>query len=461
MKNTKKEKERKFEKFFKPTPEAFWSEYEKDQTLPSQGFPCFCVILCKNVSEGQKGEDDPNNSLNNLIYIYPNNVYSDIKMRLVGAINSFVIFSIINLGCIPSSFSWSKSEIAIYSIKLKNDDNLIFALKLPKFFTDAGTSIALKRTIKLLQCTNLFLYSIIDENELGIVKDILKNNQSIITSFAFPNNKDISSPFHFLTQYSSFLAPNTPLAIATELDYLICKMSDHILGTSVHFMGYFILSSIPHSLSQFFEFYIKTTREEKDFEDGKFKVFKLWLLPEDLDFGNQSTSDITQEAKKPILVSLGIRVWKTISFAVLIRNDENNTAEINLLLENIKNLLSNGMPEFCDECESLSSNQADKGKSHLNSVLAFWPQSGIARHINCHQDSAIRVIKAYREMIKNDKLLEFVAFNGEKQISAMKLMNIEFFTEVEPKGSLKLQIEESYSRLKSFLPNLPSDIKNL
>ncbi|OHT08094.1 hypothetical protein TRFO_23551 [Tritrichomonas foetus] len=513
--------------FWIPTLEHFWSIFD-DQTKSIEGFPCFTALLCKHVIKGQKGDEDPSHLIDNIIYMYPSNIPEKVQVSYIGGIISFATFSLVHLNSIPKSFSWSQSEISIHSMRLKNGDYLLFALKLPKFYTDVGASKALERTIRALKYTNPFLCTTIDDQKLNKVGQILKENQKIIISCAFPSIKRLDDPFFFTSGSLDILEPNPSLALATELDHFCLEISPLVLGTATFYQDSIILSSVPHIVSNLFLFYIEYAKSAPNHNDEKFETFTLFIPPNDLNltnftpssnivsskstpnndtpkddtsnsspkndtpkddtsrddisisFNNQLSNDDTldhkitnnhvsnndelnKEVANLIQIVLAVITWGDVSFIVLIREKigkDGKSDKVERILKKIKKILRSGMNDFAAECENLSNK--NKKQTKINGVLGFWPYSGIVRKSpGCNSETLARIAFIHKEMVKNEKLLEYISNNGDTQVSGMRLMNIEAFAEVESKGTLKSMVEETYSKIKKFFPNMPNDIQDL
>ena len=198
-----------FTDFWKNGMESFWDSYQEGTSI--EGFPCFCCLIVKSVSKGEAGEEDPSHLLDNIIYIYQKNIDQKIKKAFIGGIISFSTYSIVNLNNIPNSFSWSKSEIAIHSFRFENGDYLLFALKMPNFFTLKGVSCALERTLCSLSYviphdpkrSELSYFSsqiYLKEEEKSKIKKFLKKNQNLIIYCAFPSENKLSNPFFYISQ---------------------------------------------------------------------------------------------------------------------------------------------------------------------------------------------------------------------------------------------------------------------
>lgn len=472
-----------FTDYWKNGLESFWNSYQQDTSI--EGFPCFCCLICKSVSKGEIGEEDPSHLPDNIVYIYPRNIPEKIKISFVGGLISFSTYSIVNLNCIPSSFSWNKSEIAIHSYRFENGDYLLFALKLPKFFTARGTSCALERTLRALSYNIPFdanrpniSYSsdsiILKESEKIKTSDFLEDNIEIIFHCAFPPENKLNNPFFYISQNIFPFEENPPLAIATQLDHFCIKKSSYVAGTATLFDDKFIVSSIPHNLSFLFPFYKEAAKKLSNHKDLKFDTFQLrvpfidmnngindFILKDEQKNSNTQDKDLENDNKNniddqtPILMNLCVMTCKELSFFVLIKEHKDK----NTVLSHICDLLMNGIYDFSLECRRYSTK--DQQKDKITDIIAYWPHSGILKMSPCKPETFTQISEIHNEMAKNEKLLEFLSNNGETQISGLNLISFEVFTEVEFKGNLRTAVEETYAKIKQFLPNLPDDLQEL
>jgi hypothetical protein len=67
-------------------------------------------------------------------------------------------------------------------------------------------------------------------------------------------------------------------------------------------------------------------------------------------------------------------VKKFVFFSVIIGHDE-----VNGILEEAKELLSNGICDFADECGNFQSSQ----RNVMSGILAFWRETGIVKRTKC------------------------------------------------------------------------------
>lgn len=459
-----------FSDFWQNGMDNFWDSYQPGTLI--EGFPCFCCLLFKSVSKGEEGEEDGSEILKNVVYMYPQNIHDDIKTSFVKVLFSFTTYSIINLNNIPSSFSWSKSEIAIRSFRFENGNYLLFALKLPNIYTVRGVSCALERTLCALGYTSPhdnkksdFSSTIyLKENEKAKITNFLEENQNLIIYCAFPSERKLNNPFFYVSQNIFPFEENPPLAIATQLDHFCIQKSEFVKGTATLFDDKFIISSIPHKLSFLFPFYKDTAKKINDHKDLKFDTFQLSVPLSDFSYGlkedqkepnntNENNNDTVDQS--PDLYHLSVMTCNDLSFFVLIKDNEDKES----ILENIKNLLINGISDFSLECKRYSTREHHKDK--LSGIAAYWPYSGIFKFAPCKPETFCQMANIHNDMTKNEKLLEFISYNGETQTSGLNLLTFEVFSEVECKGNLRAAIEETYDKIKQFLPNLPDDLHDL
>lgn len=458
--------ENNFSNFWQNGMENFWNSYQ--ESTPIEGFPCFCCLIFKTVSKGEEGEEDGSEILKHVVYMYPNNIHENIKTSFVQVLFSFTTYSIINLNYIPSSFSWSKSEIAIHSFKFENGNYLLFALKLPNIFTVKGVSCALERTLCALGYNSPhddiktdFSSSIyIKETEKEKITNFLEKNQELIIYCAFPSESKLNNPFFYVSHNIFAFEENPPLAIATQLDHFCIQKSKYVIGTATLFDDKFIVSSIPHKLSFLFPFYKESAKKLSNHKDLKFDTFQLTVpisvinaIKEEQKETNNNENE--NDDQKPILYHLSVMTCNDLSFFVLVKDHEDKET----VISTIKELLLNGISDFSLECRRYSNREQSKEK--FSGIAAYWPHSGIFKYAQCKPETFSQMADIHSEMSKNDKLLEYVSFNGETQISGLNLLTFEVFAEVECKGNLRASVEDTYSKIKQFLPNLPDDLQDL
>jgi hypothetical protein len=406
------------------------------------------VFLYRAVVRGERGEEDADQILNDVIYLYPDTLPRHFQMALVGGLISFATFSRLNLNALLTSFSWSESEIAIESLKLTDGNYILFCLKMPQFFSEASVHSILNQTIEAYKMTDSRLSGDLSSSDIGLIRELFRSAESIMTDFTFQSGDWISDPFTYGARpFDSF--PSRPaLAIATQLLDFVKGIAPRIVGSAIFFNTSLILSSLSHHLTSLLPLYSVLAKKKVGHVKEQFDTFNLWISP--LLAG-------MDESPVPVPMTLAVALWgegtheEMSFFSVIVGHDEVNT-----ILEEAKELLANGMCDFASECGSFQSAQ----RSSASGMIAFWPETGIVKKTRCGRATLQRMAACHDEFVGNKMLQEITTHDGFVQMTGMRLMEVEVFVETEVKGQSQ-SIAETYAKMKTFLPNLPEDLHKL
>ena len=440
-------------KYWNPSLSTYWESANLEEQHP--GFPCFTVLLYKSVKQGEEGEEDRSRILDNVLYTFPKNVPDREMIAFVGGLVTFMTFSRLNLNKHLTSFSWSESTIAVDSIELEGGDFLLFALKIPKFFSPFSVKTALQKTIQTLKfCKSEMNKKMTMETALSL-KYLFKENSSLIELVAFPQKA--SDPFLYAARPSSAFASKAATCLATQLFEFARQTSPTVIGSAIFTQTEFVLSEIKQPLLDLLPYFGAISSKREDFETGRFLTFPLWI-----DF---SEFGWIKEESKLHETSLSVVSFGSLSYYVLL---DSQSSEITAIHAKLLSLLSNGISDFAVECESVS-----KEKLEGPPAIVYWedtgafkttsfentPQKGEKTPVD-YTPILQKMSLMHDEFLQMKHLKELSILQNQKYLTGIKLPKIETIMEIKPEAG-KPFIADAYARLKELIPNLPQDLLNL
>jgi len=426
-------------RFWLPSVETYWNGKNIDDN--HSGFPLFLAFLYRSVNQGEQGEEDPSHILDNILYQYPNNVPTRLLQAFIGGIVSFMTFSRLNLNSILSSFSWSQSHIAIETIELSDGNFIVFALKIPTFFSQNSVKSAINRAITSLKLRNESLNKKISTTEALSLVQFFNSNSYLIINTVFPSRTD--DPFDFSAHPFSSSAPKSVTCLATELFVFARGVSPCVIGSAIFSKTEFILSEIQNPLLNLLPIFGSIAQQMPGHEISKFDTIDIWANPS---INGWSTEN------RLIPMSLSIISWGSVNYYVLIKKE----GDISSILESLHKLLSNGMSDFAVECEN-----PIKEKIEGSPAAIIWPDTSSSRMSACDISTLQRMSNIHDQFVSYPMLRELSVLSQQKYITGIMLPKIEIIVETKPESSGKPFINDAYSRMKELLPNLPSDLLNL
>jgi hypothetical protein len=426
--------------FWEPSIRDFWQE--SDPSVSKAGFPCFLSFVYHVVERGDKGDEDASHILDDLIYISPETVPQNLQQALVGGLLSFTTFSRLNLDSMLTSFSWSESEIAVQSLRLTDGNFFLFVLKMPQFFSQYSVNLILKRTLDAYKMTSEIFSRELSPADVPQLKQLFHDHTEIIGQFTFNPQNFLDDPFSYGARPIDGFPSRSALAISTQLFEFVKAIQARIVGSAIFYGEHLILSSLSPELTSLFPIYRKLAKEPAAGQK-RFVSFRLWISP--LLAG-------TDDSPIGVPMTLGVSVWENISFFLVIIGHD----EVDGILGEAHDLLANGMADFASECASYPTDLKPK----TTGIIAFWPDTGNIRRSRCSQRARERMGETHNEFAKHRMLQEVTTWDGQTQMTGMRLMDVEVFVEVEAKGPFQA-MESAYTKMKQFLQPLPDDLKNL
>jgi len=428
--------------FWEPSLEEFWRT--ADPSTAKAGFPCFLSFLYHCVARGDKGDEDASHILDDLIYIYPQTIPHEFQQALVGGLLSFTTFSRLNLDSMLTAFSWSESEIAIQSIKLTDGNYLVFVLKMPQAFSQYFVNLTLTRTLNAYKITHEVFSREIAPGDVPDVQQVLQSHPEILQFFTFNESRCVGDEFNYGVRPMNGFQFRSVLATSTQLFDFVKNIDPRILGSAIFFKRYLILSSLSHDFTLLLPVYKKMVRPpHSDFTVDRFIAFPLWIPP---------CLAGTGESPEAVPMTLGVSVWGTMSFFVLIVGHE----EVDGILGEVYALLADGIQDFAGECASYPTD----GKSKWKGVIAFWPDTGNIQRSVCGLQAMERFAEVHSEFANHEMLQEMTTYDGQGQMTGMRWIDMEVFIEVDAKGPSQ-DMANTYRKMKTFLQNLPEDLAKL
>lgn len=422
-------------RFWEPTIEEFWRS--EKQEMGTAGFPCFCAMYLRAVAKGEEG-DETSHLLEDLIYIFPNSVPESLQRSFLGVLSSFGTWSRLNLGAVVTSFTWSESEIAVQSVQLSDGNIILFALKMPNFYTAQSVDRVLQLTLRAYRMMNDFLNHELSSEDVPRVKQAFIENEVVMRELTFKRGKNGMGPFAYGNRPLLCFESKSALAVSTELFEFIKNISERIMGCALFFKKMVVLASLSHEITclhQVFKKVAQTWGEEEVFHS-----VKVWIPPGVIDGVDELTP-----------MTMAVIQWRKMTLHVLVKGHDDEAP----VLESVKALLDNGMRDFAAECEATEA----KEKAKVTGVLQFWPETGILKKSKCLH-APRRMAEACDAFASNRVLQEMVVFDGQIQTTSVRFLDVEIFVETEEsKGSLSMQ--SSYAKMKSFVPNLPEELSKL
>jgi hypothetical protein len=426
--------------FWEPSIREFWQESEP--SVSKAGFPCFLSFVYHVVERGDKGDEDASRILDDLIYIYPDTIPQNFQQALVGGLLSFTTFSRLNLDSMLTSFSWSESEIAIQSLRLTDGNYVLFVLKMPQFFSQYSVNLILKRTLDAYKMTSEIFSRDLSPADVPELQRLFQNHTEIIGEFTFNPQNCLDDPFSYGARPIEGFPSRSALAISTQLFDFVKVIQARIVGSAIFYREHLILSSLSPDLTSLFPIYKKLAKEPSA-DQKRFIPFQVWISP--LLAG-------TDDSPVGVPMTLGIGVWEEISFFLVIIGHD----EVDGILGEAYDLLANGMVDFANECASYPTNL----KTKTTGIIAFWPDTGNIRRSRCSRRALERMGEGHDEFAKHRMLQEVTTWDGQTQMTGMRLMDVEVFVEVDAKGPFQA-MESAYTKMKQFLQNLPDDLQKL
>ena len=436
-------------KYWKPSLSTYWNEAKPDE--PHPGFPCFIALLYRSVKQGQEGEEDPSHILDNVLFKFPSNVPNHEMQALVGGLITFTTFSRLNLDRFLTSISWSQSTIAVESMELEDGDFLIFALKIPKFFSPFSVKSALRKTIQALKLCNEKLNRKMSSETALSLREFFQENSSLIELVAFPTKED--DPFSYAARPASAYASKAATCLATQLFEFARQISPLVLGSAIFTKTEFILSEIKQPLLDLLTPFGDIVSREKSKDTGKFYTFPLWINFKELGWSKEEEMHTC---------SLSVVSFETINYYVLLDSQDSNISNVH---SKLLSLLTNGIADFSVECESIF-----KEKFEGPPAVVYWPDTGAIKTTSfdvtkdkSQLDNLVTMQKfaqMHDEFAEMKNLKELSVMQHQKYITGIKLPKVETIMEVKGDANLSF-IEEAYQRLKDLIPNLPADLSSL
>ena len=424
-------------RFWEPSMDEFWTSKSDGSSI--SGFPCFCVLYLRAVSKGQEG-DEASQDLEDLVYIYPHTIPEHIQISYVGVLSSFGTWSRLNLGNILSSLTWNESEIAVSAAELTDGNFLLYALKMPSFYTYRSVSSVLEMTLTAYRLLNENMNSKFSSEAIPRVRDFFALSELVMKRFTFNKRHWMENCWYYATRPLKCLEQRSPMAIATGLFTLVSEISPRVMGSAMFVNNNLILSSLSHRLTSYWSLLKTMALRDANHQPGRFDSLKLWL-----------PRGIFEGIDKITPVNISIAVWNKVSFLVCITGHE--PAE-KVLLE-ISNLLDNDMGDFAEDCGRALS----KGSEPTPGIVAFWPDTGIAKG-DIGQMSWRTLGQMQDQFNESRKMQEIITSDGRTQATAVRVLDVEVFVEAEAqKGRLSTQIP--YEKMQSFMPYLPEEFKKL
>ena len=425
-------------RFWEPTIEEFWRG--KEPSDPSViGFPCFCAMFLRAVAKGEEG-DETSQLLEDLIYIFPNTIPENLQRSFVGVLSSFGTWSRLNLGGVVTSFTWSESEIAVQSLQLSDGNIVLFALKMPKFYTAQSVDRVLQVTLRTYRMMNEFWNQELGSDDLKRLKSAFIENEVVMREFTFKGRKGEMSPFAYGQRPLQCFESKSALAVSTELFQFISDTSDRIVGCALFFSRMVILSSLNHEITCLHPLFKKMVKMQPEYAEERFSSLKVWVPP-----------GIVPDVDSVAPMTMAVIRWRKMTLYMLVKGQD----EISDVLERVKALLDNCMRDFAVECEATNV----KVKSKATGILQFWPETGVLKKSKCEY-SARRMAEACDAFASNRILQEMIVFDGQIQTTSVRFLDVEIFVETEePKGTLGVQA--SYAKIRNFVPNLPEEFSKL
>ena len=399
-----------------------------------QGFPCFASLYFKNVFEGKEDNEDPNMIIkNHVISIYPDNIPIEIQQSFVGIIISFLTFSKLNLHKIPSSFSWSNSEICTKVQILNSGNFIIFLLKMPNYFQSKAVETALNNTLKIFELfePNLLNGKLTDEMIMEYIKNCILSRSFILEKYTFDVGNQMD--FHFAVRPIDLFGDPSIITTTTQLFEIIKNISNDILSVALFQKNNLIMSS-----------------------------FENWLTPVLLVFNNHfKFLDIVDKAKFINLynrnydnneitkLKLFIIEYNDLTFFFMIKDNSNNVMNIS---SEIKSIISNRIESF----ESEVSSSIGKNEKR-NNVIGIWEDNHIVLYGECNSNSLTEISKLYFDFQNNPKLVVAISNTLESQVCGINFLDFEAFAETNSKYPWNSTLSKQYENIRSAFPNLPDE----
>jgi hypothetical protein len=427
--------------FWEPTIPSYWED--RDLTQSKSGFPCFLAFLYQPVCKGEQGEEDPSRILDDLIYVYPTNLPVSLQQALVGGIISFTTFSRLNLDCLLTSFSWSESEIAIQSVELADHKFITFALKLPNFFSGEAADRLLTQALNAYRMISPLFCGDLTSEDIPQIRELFSKNEIILSQFTFEGGEILTDPLAYGARPLKSFLSKSALATATQLYDFLEKMSPSILGSAFFYGGASILSSMPHRFTSLLLLLEAILRDRQGKKEEQFTSLPLWIAPQMVGSG---------ESAVPVPMVITVIESGDLSIFVLL----DRQSEIDAIIESVTKLLLNGLQDFALECASFS----DSGKTKASGTIALWPDTGIMKASPCPTPVLQKMAEYHDDFTRNQMVQELITCDGQTQVTGIRLIDVEVFIQADSKGSYT-SMTDTYARLKTFLPNLPSDIQKL
>jgi hypothetical protein len=427
--------------FWEPSMPEFW--LTADLSVPRPGFPCFLAFLYRAVLKGERGGEDASHILDDVIYLYPDTLPTPLQEALIGGVVSFTTFSRLNLDALLTSFSWSDSEIAIESLQLADGNYILFCLKMPQFYSQAGVHAILKQSLEAYKMTDVLLTRELSSADIPGIQQIFRDNQLIMTHYTFQPSEWIDDPFAYGARPVDSFPSKAALATATQLLDFMTGISGRIVGSAIFFRQALILSSLSHTLTSLLLLYGAMARRTAGHADEQFMSFSLWISPLVAGSG---------ESPQAAPMTLAVAAWAELAFFILVVGHE----EVTAILDEALALLANGMCDFAGECAAF----VVGAKSLAPGIVAFWPETGIAKRSKCQPRTLQRMASCHDEFAAKPMLQEVTTSDGQAYVTGIRLPDVEVFVETDVKGPSQA-IVDIYTKMKTFLPNLPDDLMKL
>jgi hypothetical protein len=301
----------------------------------------------------------------------------------------------------------------------------------------------LKQTLEAYKMTNAVLTHKLSSTDIPTIQQIFRDNQLIMTNYTFQASDWIDDPFTYGVHPAESFPSKAALATATQLLDFMTGISGRIVGSAIFFRQALILSSLSHTLTSLLLLYGTMAKRGAGYAEEQFTSFSLWISPLVAGSG---------ESPQAAPMTLAVAAWAELAFFVLVVGHE----EVSAILDEAAALLANGMCDFAGECAAFVVGT----KALTPGIVAFWPETGISKRSKCQPRTLQRMAWCHDEFAAKPMLQEVTTSDGLAYLTGIRLPDVEVFVETDVKGPSQA-IVDIYTKMKTFLPNLPDDLMKL
>jgi hypothetical protein len=321
---------------------------------------------------------------------------------------------------------------------MENGDFMIFALKLSNAYPKTIVRQTLK---KLLFAINLngFQRHPLNSINFGSFQGFFQDIDKLIQFCSFPGY--IGDPFNFLYNALTPFMSKRHVLLSTELFYYIKAISPTIVGSALFHNNDLILSEISLPLLSLFPIFISPNYNLRVFNVANFRCFQIFLEKDE-------EGDLTSEYEN---AALCIYNHKSVQLLVMIKVPSSLANVDEKVLNEIKNLLKNGINDFATETDNMRLSNKLEG---IPTLLYYNLTNNILSTALKQQSVADKFLELHCHLLNDKQLKEISVFNGKTIISAVSLPNLEVIVEAQTTEPNQIDVTYSYTRILQFLPTL-------